>query len=98
VEPVGGGVGVVGFAPNPMVERGAISFVLRSGGEVSFRVFDVRGRLVWGGEPALFESGLHSLEWDGRGFTGDFVPNGIYFVRLFVDGRGSAVAKFVVAR
>ncbi len=64
--------------PNPFNPVCTIRYELPSAGNVSLRVFDVRGSVVrvlvdgWRGP------GVYSEVWDGRGDDGSDLPSGVY--------------------
>jgi hypothetical protein len=74
-------------APNPFQGAVAFRFGLPHRTTVDLEVFDAAGRRV--SAPLLrqqMEGGYHSSVWDGRGHSGVLAPNGVYMVRLRVDG------------
>ena len=68
--------------PNPFNPKTTISFNLPVRGEVSLRVFDVRGRLVTTLVEEVREAGRHSVVWDGTDRSGVRAASGVYFYRL----------------
>jgi hypothetical protein len=70
-----------------------IEYALPADGDVSLRVYDVRGRLVTPLDAGSAVTGVHRLEWDGRDQGGARVPRGVYFVR--VESRGQAAVAAV---
>jgi choice-of-anchor B domain-containing protein len=75
--------------PNPL-RRGAtgtISLLLPTGGRVLAEVYDVTGRRVARLARGVFPGGAHTIRWDGASGNGTFVPTGVYFIRLQVQGE-----------
>jgi hypothetical protein len=68
-------------APEPFSSGTRLRFALREPGQVSLRIFDLRGRLVreFGMSGA---AGEQWVTWDGRDGRGEALPDGVYFVRL----------------
>ncbi len=68
--------------PNPFNPATTIRYALPRAGDVSLRVFDLRGRLVRtlvdGHQPA----GDHTVRWDGRTSAGGAAASGVYLYRL----------------
>jgi hypothetical protein len=58
---------------------------------VSIDVFNIRGQRVRGVVSGVFESGVHSVVWDGRDDRGNNVGSGVYFYQMrvgeFVETR-----------
>jgi hypothetical protein len=76
--------------PNPFNPTTEISFALKEAGFVSLRVYSITGQLVKTITSGEFESGEHSVIWDGRNSEGRDVSSGIYFCVLSTDnGRAS---------
>lgn len=78
---------LVGASPNPFNPRTEISFELRSRSEVRVAVYDVRGRLIRTLAEARFESGRHTLAWEGVDGRAKAVASGVYFVRMDAGGQ-----------
>ncbi|MBK6767133.1 MAG: T9SS type A sorting domain-containing protein [bacterium] len=68
--------------PNPFNPETTIEFTLPNRSNLTLEVFDVLGRNVATLAQGYFESGLHSVHWNGRNSAGISVPSGIYFCRL----------------
>lgn len=82
--------------PNP--SRGAVGFALAlpKAAEVRVEAFDVTGRRAGPAVEASLGAGWHTLRWDAPGATGG--GTGLYFVRLFVDGRLEGERRVVTLR
>lgn len=73
--------------PNPFNPITAIHFdVPAGGGDVTLRVYDVRGRLVRTLVNGAQTEGYKSVTWDGRNEAGNAVATGTYFYRLTAPG------------
>jgi len=75
---------LLGNFPNPFNPYTTILFTIENVGNVEINVYDVRGRLIRtlldGGRK--FESGIHSVTWDGRDENSRTVSSGLYFYRM----------------
>jgi hypothetical protein len=82
-------------SPNPMNPEAALTFTIRTPGNVDARLYDARGRLVRILASSLFKvEGRQSLRIDGRDEQGRPLPSGIYFYRLRTadaESRGRVV-------
>ena len=65
--------------PNPFNPATTIKLSLPRSGEVSLKVFNVRGELVKTLVHGQMEAGEHSIIWDGTNERGAPVASGIYF-------------------
>jgi hypothetical protein len=88
-------LGLVGKQPNPMGSHGKVQFSLPSAASVHLAVYDVRGRLVRALARRTYSPGLHSIAWEPRSDDGTPLSQGIYFVRLDVEGK-RFTRRFVV--
>jgi Secretion system C-terminal sorting domain/Leucine rich repeat len=77
--------------PNPIHSQTNIDFVLPHEGQVSLRVFDVRGQEVAEIVTGSLGAGRHSFQWDTRGKA-----SGIYFYRLTTSGTTLSKKLIVV--
>ena len=88
--------------PNPSVGGMWVEYEMSEGGEVSFEVFDVGGRVIRsvnvGLKPRGVYTGERGFRWDGLDGSGREVPSGVYLVRMVVGGRPSSEAKAVLVR
>jgi len=72
------------FAAGPSPSSGPRSFrfAMTRGGDVSLRIFDIRGSLVATVYEGRLEAGPHAMTWNGRGSDGATLRPGVYFARL----------------
>lgn len=78
---------VTGLGPNPFRDAVTIRVSLPVAAPVSWRVFDVRGRLVRGQRTQAGVEGENELTWDGRDDGGRRLPSGVYIVAIASGGR-----------
>jgi hypothetical protein len=81
-------------SPNPFNPTTTIRYELGAPGNVTLRVYDLRGRVVRTLVDANRASGPHSVVWDGRDDRGIRAASGVYFYRL--DTGGSVISKKMV--
>lgn len=77
--------------------RTEVRFSLTRSSPVEMKVYDVRGRLVYGHDAGRQKEGECSLIWDGRSRNSRLCAPGIYFLQL-TAGRDQASRKFLVLR
>jgi len=65
--------------PNPFNPSTTIELNVPRAGDVSLKVFNVRGELVRSLVDGVLEAGPHSIVWDGRNESGARVSSGVYF-------------------
>ncbi len=73
--------------PNPFNPSTTIPFYLAESGDVSIRVYNVKGQLVRKLAQERFSYGRHELSWDGTTDRGMPVASGVYFYRLVTRGE-----------
>ena len=90
-----GGVttGIQSVSPNPAHGRAAIKFSLREAGDVSFDVLDMAGRVVSRIPSRHWDSGVWSIDWDGRASGASQLSTGVYFVQMQVNGRRMGLGR-----
>jgi hypothetical protein len=83
--------------PNPFNPSTVIEYSLPITGYVDVSIYNVLGQKI----STLFKgeasAGTHSLEWDGKNFSGDNLPAGIYLSKIEFKGK-SYVIKMVLNR
>ena len=86
-------------APNPFNPATTISYSIPEGvaGQVSLKVFDMRGRLVRTLVDEVKEAGNYTIFWDGAAENGNKVASGVYFYRM-ISGSFSQTRKMVLVK
>ena len=81
------GAGPLGNAPNPFNPRTDLRFDLPRQGTVLVNVYDLRGRLVRQLDGGVRPAGAGTITWHGCNRAGEAVASGVYFYRLYLDGK-----------
>lgn len=82
---------ITGAAPNPFRGFVTVEVSLPAAGAITWRVHDLRGRLVRGDRTVDGVAGQNELAWDGRGDGGRRLPAGSYVVTVAAGGREARV-------
>ncbi|HLQ67719.1 MAG TPA: FlgD immunoglobulin-like domain containing protein [Candidatus Limnocylindrales bacterium] len=85
-------------APNPFNPVTKIRFATSKAGNVSLRVYNVRGEMVKTIASGHFEQGMHEATWNGRNQAGQTVSSGVYYAKVSSEHGNSDVIKMVVAK
>jgi hypothetical protein len=83
--------------PNPFNPTTEIRFSLSDPGEVRLAVYNVQGQHVRTLASGIWESGTHSVLWDGEDGSGVPVSSGVYFYR-FESGKYSKTERMTLVR
>ncbi|MBC8415875.1 MAG: T9SS type A sorting domain-containing protein, partial [Candidatus Cloacimonetes bacterium] len=84
--------------PNPFNPTTTISFSIPEESKVDLSVYNIKGQKVKSLVKESFESGNHSVIWDGNDDTGKPVSSGVYFYKLNVNGKSEAVKKCLLLK
>lgn len=84
-------------SPNPFNPRTVLTARLAEGGELSWAIFDARGRRVRAWREFAAQSGVHRTPFDGTDGRGARLSSGVYFVRLEHAGE-RAQTRMVLVR
>jgi hypothetical protein len=77
--------------PNPFNSSTCIEFDLPVRSSVLLRIFDVHGRIVRILSDRRFETGAHSVAWDGKDSEDGEVPSGVYVCILRAGMYSSSI-------
>jgi len=83
--------------PNPMLDGSEVRFALPVAGQVSLKIYNVKGELVRTLVDARTDAGVYTIGWNGSNNHGNTVTSGIYFLKL-ETAAGSAATKVVVSK
>jgi FlgD Ig-like domain len=83
--------------PNPFAYTTTISYLLPKEDKISLKIYDASGKLVKTLMDGIQESGIHELQWDGRGFNLELLVNGVYFYTLETSNC-TIVKKTIIMR
>jgi glucose/arabinose dehydrogenase len=72
--------------PNPTAGRTELGLALERSSMVTARIFDAAGKPVRTLISSVRAPGGHRLVWNGRDFSGNRVPSGVYFLKVEADG------------
>jgi hypothetical protein len=87
----------VSVGPNPFNPRTTIALDLPRAGEVSLRVFDIRGRLVRTLHDGPLAEGRHELIWNGDDDNRRAMASGLYFYEAKAVGE-ERIGKLTLVR
>jgi len=68
--------------PNPFQSDTQFTFEITTPAEVSVDIFTLGGRKIHSLGKRLYNTGYHTINWDGRDAFGDQIANGVYLYRL----------------
>ena len=94
---------LLGNYPNPFNPETTIAFTVGNAFSrsesvhVSIDIYNIRGQKVRSLLDGLFESGTHTVVWDGRDDSGRELGSGVYLYRM-VAGEESSVRKMVLLK
>jgi flagellar hook assembly protein FlgD len=74
-------------APNPFNNQVTIYYDLVKSSEIEIIVYNLLGQKVDILMKGNQFSGQHKISWNGQDHYGNDLANGVYFVRLNVDGK-----------
>ena len=83
--------------PNPFNPSTTIDIQTASVGKLYVKIYDVSGRLINTIINRDIEPGYHSVKWNGRNFSGDAVPTGIYFIQV-ESGKDLGLRKIMLIK
>lgn len=83
--------------PNPVRSSAVIKYSLPIAGAVQFDVYKASGCRVYSVKSDNVEAGHHTIEWNGKDYKGNLVPNAVYIYKLTTN-QGSRVRSCFVMR
>jgi len=86
-------VSVISCYPNPFTQKLKLEFTLDAPGNVLLEIYNIKGQLV---KRLISESksiGKHISTWTGLNESGSMTTNGVYIVKLSVNGQVTSLKK-----
>jgi hypothetical protein len=83
--------------PNPFNPMTTISFSLPKPGNVTLKVFDIRGHLVKSLVDGHLDATTHEVQWNGTDNQGRQAASGVYYCMLQTDGQRES-RKLILAK
>ncbi|MCK5052309.1 MAG: T9SS type A sorting domain-containing protein [Candidatus Cloacimonetes bacterium] len=84
--------------PNPFNPTTMISFSIPEESKVELSIYNIKGQKVKSLVKESFESGNHSIMWNGDNESENLISSGIYFYKLNVNGKTEAVRKCLLLK
>jgi hypothetical protein len=79
--------------PNPFNPHTTFYYSLEKAGNVSIKIFNIKGQEIKSLVDNQKQLGDHSVTWNGKDKNGDNVNSGIYFYNLQIDGKTALTKK-----
>ena len=83
--------------PNPFNPSTTIGFTLKEPADITLRIFDISGALIYNLAGGSFPAGTFQRRWNGTNNRGENVSSGVYFYR-FTSGEFTETRKMVLLR
>jgi FlgD Ig-like domain/WD40-like Beta Propeller Repeat len=93
-----GTVALMGNSPNPFNPVTTIKFTVNKPGNVSLRIFDVKGALVKTLTNGKFDVGVHEATWDGTTVHGNHAASGVYYAKITGADNNTDTQRLVMAK
>ncbi len=84
--------------PNPFNPTTTISFSIPNDSEVEISIYNIKGQKIKTLTNNEFSKGSHSIIWNGDDETGKLVSSGVYFYKLYVNGKTVSVKKCMLLK
>lgn len=87
---------------SPSVENTEIIYELSESEDITIVIYNILGQVVWKRYILKGEEGarnaINRIEWDGRSFFGEILPNDIYFCRILTNGKDIGGCKIFILK
>lgn len=84
--------------PNPFSNSTKISFDISKRTDVQLEIYNMYGQKLKTLVHETREKGTHTIEWNGATEDNQLVTPGIYFCRMVLDGKQTAVKRLIINR
>jgi hypothetical protein len=78
----------VSVVPNPFTERIQFNITLASEGTLYYRIYDIKGALLYISAACNLKPGATIIEWDGKGAENQDLSPGTYICRFCLEDTG----------
>jgi hypothetical protein len=68
--------------PNPFRDYTTLRIEAHASGKYKLEVYDLQGRLLNILANQIVESGAYYIDWDGRDYSNNMLPGGVYIIRM----------------
>ena len=85
-------------SPNPFNPTTTISFSIPEESNIELTIFNIRGQKLKTLANKEFTKGSHSIIWNGEDELGKAVGSGVYYYKLYVNGKIEAVKKCLLLK
>ncbi len=82
--------------PNPFNPRTTISFSIDHPQNVQLAIYDMTGKRIAVLADRTFETGAHSMDWQGKDLQGRAVASGTYLLRMITEERVTSEKMMLV--
>ena len=90
--------GIQSVYPNPFNPETIISYYLAAAAEVEINIYNVKGQKVKQLISDQRPEGQHSVTWNGTDQNNKIQSSGIYFIRLYENGKNIANRKCILMK
>ncbi|MEJ2544211.1 MAG: T9SS type A sorting domain-containing protein [Calditrichaceae bacterium] len=84
--------------PNPFNPGTHIPFTLHSPDEVKITIFDIHGRIIKELNNGTYQTGNHSVYWNGKNEDNQLQSSGIYFCQMTVGFKFKQTKRLVLLK
>ena len=74
-----------------VINSSSIDLALAESQSVSIKIYDATGRLVKTIANRKMPEGYHQIEWNNKDESGKAVPDGIYVLQIFANGKSETM-------
>ena len=78
---------LAGNYPNPFNPTTTIKFSLKEAGDVSIKIYNIKGSVVRTLVDGQLNAAYHEVVWDGKDNAGKQVSSGLYFYKMVSEGN-----------
>jgi hypothetical protein len=84
--------------PNPFNSSTSISFKLPQESHIKIEIYNTVGQRIKNLVTGLYQTGVHTIIWDGADNSGQSVASGVYFYRMIAGSKVIQSKKMIIAK